>query len=137
MMQITRRLEIDAGHRLLKHAGKCRHVHGHRFVFDVTVSAEQLDEVGRIIDFGEVKRILGGWLDEHWDHGFILTADDPLREFLQTHELKHYVLPWAPTAENIATYFFKQARDLMRQVGIDVVTVRVWETPNCWAEVGE
>ena len=136
-IEITRRLEIDAGHRLLKHEGKCRHVHGHRYVFDVTVSAEKLDEVGRVIDFGEVKRVLGGWLDDNWDHGFILGPDDPLLFWLEEHEMKRFVLAWAPTAENIASYFFTVASELMGRAGISVTKVRVWETPNCWAEVVE
>ena len=136
-IEITRRLEIDAGHRLLKHEGKCRHVHGHRYVFDVTVTAPALDEVGRVIDFGEVKRLLGGWLDDNWDHGFILGPDDPLLFWLEEHEMKRFVLSCAPTAENIASYFFIVARELMGRAGISVAKVRVWETPNCWAEVGE
>jgi 6-pyruvoyltetrahydropterin/6-carboxytetrahydropterin synthase len=50
-MKVIRRIEIDAGHRLLKHEGKCRNLHGHRYVFEVEAQSKQLDSVGRGIDF--------------------------------------------------------------------------------------
>ena len=62
MVRITRRLEIDSGHRLMKHEGKCRNYHGHRYVFEATVEGPGLDEVGRIVDFSVIKERLGGWL---------------------------------------------------------------------------
>jgi 6-pyruvoyltetrahydropterin/6-carboxytetrahydropterin synthase len=132
MLTITRRLEIDAGHRLVNHESKCKNVHGHRYVFEVEVRGE-LDQVGRVIDYGVIKSTLGGWLDSHWDHGFIAEDGDPLVETLLRYGMKVFVLNAPPTAENIAKYFFGIASGLMQQSGITVVSVTVHETPNCKA----
>jgi 6-pyruvoyltetrahydropterin/6-carboxytetrahydropterin synthase len=132
----TRRLEFDYGHRLLTHEGKCAHVHGHRGVVEVECSAPELDTVGRVIDFAEVKRLVGGWLDERWDHAFIVgEADRDMRDFLELHEQRHFVLPVVePTAEHLAHYVGRMAETLLAPRGITVVRLRLYETPNGWAE---
>ena len=55
MIEITRRLEFDAGHRVLGHEGKCKNLHGHRYSAEITVTAPDLDGLGRVIDFGVIK----------------------------------------------------------------------------------
>ncbi len=136
MITCTRVLEIDAGHRLINHEGKCRNVHGHRYKFEIKCEASRLDDVGRVIDFGEIKRLVGGWLDEEWDHGFIHHCNDPIAEAMKHADrtMKFYAMGVAPTAENIASEVLKHARELLRPGGIRVVSVRCWETPNCWAD---
>lgn len=132
---ITRKLEGDIGHRLMGHEGKCRNVHGHRYVFEIEVTAPDLDRVGRIIDFSVIKAVLGGWIDEHWDHGFLFQMGDPIEAFLTEHGQRSYALDNPPTAENIAAHFLGIARDLMHEHEIKVVSVKLWETPNCFALV--
>lgn len=132
---ITRRLEIDAGHRLMKHESKCRNVHGHRYIVEVSCTATQLDEVGRILDFSVVKTVFGGWLDTHWDHGFIAQQGDPIIDWLDANKMKVYELGEPPTAENMSKYLFRKARQLLEPHGVTVVGIRVHETPNCVAEL--
>lgn len=132
MITITRKLEIDAGHRLQNHESKCRNVHGHRYVFEVECTAIGLDSIGRVIDFSVIKAELGGWLDEHWDHGFIYEQGDRLGGMMGEHS-KVYEMPSTPTAENMAAYFLAKARFLMAVHSIEVVSVKLWETPNCYA----
>lgn len=132
-MQITKRLEIDAGHRLLKHEGKCRHLHGHRYAFEITVEAPQLDEVGRVIDFSVIKRRVGAWLDKNLDHAFIAQEGDPVIAFLKKHKMRHFILPWPPTAENLARRVRFEAEYLLRRE-VAVVKVVCYETPTSWAE---
>lgn len=133
MITITRKLEADVGHRLMGHESKCRNVHGHRYVFEVEVSADELDTVGRVIDFSVIKEKLGGWLDEHWDHAFLFQKGDPIESFLEAHDQRRFMMMVPPTAENIAHLFRGVAIDLMAEHGIKVESVRVWETPNCFA----
>ncbi len=133
MITITRRLEIDAGHRLMNHESKCRNAHGHRYAFEVEVSADELDELGRVIDFSVVKTVLGGWLDDNWDHAFIYQRGDSVGTWLEANDQKHYAVDFAPTAENLAADFLATARKLLAPVKITVVSVRLWETPNCCA----
>lgn len=135
MPTIVQRLEFDAGHRLLKHEGKCANVHGHRYVCEVEIQAPGLDNVGRVLDFGEVKRVLGGWLDREWDHGFIAQEGDPIIFFLVQHNQKHDVLPVPPTAENmvdtLAAVFQKELHKLPFPLSVE--SVQLWETPGCRA----
>lgn len=137
MTTITRRLEFDYAHRVIGHEGKCRHLHGHRGVAEVTVQAPGLDEVGRVIDFGAVKQLVGSWVDEHWDHNALLRHDDPLlADPVQAVRLcgrQPYVMSGNPTAENIAQELFRIASALL-PAQLKVVRVRIWETPNCCAD---
>lgn len=134
---VTRRIEFDAGHRVLGHQGKCKHLHGHRYVVDVTVSAADLDSLGMVVDFGKIKELLGGWIDQNWDHNLLLNSGDPLCwcvDFHEAVERKPYLFTDEnPTAEVIARHLFGIAGELLRSLPIRVVEVKVSETPNCWA----
>ena len=62
-MRITRRLEFDAGHRIPHHESQCRHLHGHRYAIEVTVSGDVIvddrdPEQGMVADFGEIKALV-------------------------------------------------------------------------------
>ena len=130
-------IEFDAAHRLPNHPGKCRSLHGHRYRVEITCSAAQLDHVGVVLDFGEIKHRIGGWIDEHWDHGSILCADDwrLIAHLKHDPNQKVFVVPFQPSAENLATYLLRKSRELLTDIEhVDVVKVRLWETPNCWAE---
>ena len=75
-LTIMRRIKFCAGHRLHRHGGKCEFFHGHNYVADFYVTGDEVDDVGRVIDFADLKRLFKGWLDEHWDHGFVLNEAD-------------------------------------------------------------
>lgn len=135
MITVTRRLEFDAGHRLLAHEGKCRNVHGHRYVAEITCRAPELDLVGRVIDFSAIKACVGGWLDEDWDHAFIAQVNDPIIAWLIKNGQRCSVLSQPPTAENLALEILRRAAMLLEPAGITVARVKLYETPNCWAEV--
>ena len=135
MARITRKLDgVDAGHRLMKHEGKCKNYHGHRYSFEVTIESDELDEVGRVVDFSVVKSLVGGWLDREWDHGMLLQEGDPLIEAMQAESVKLVVMPDPPTIEHLVRYVFDAAVSLLDDYPIRVVNVRGYETPNCWAD---
>lgn len=129
----TKWLEFDAGHRLMKHESKCRNAHGHRYRVGVTAVADKLDGVGRVVDFSVIKEKVGGWIDEYWDHGFIIEKGDPLFEALSADHSKVFELPDAPTAENLAKFLFETANQLLHRAGVLVVKIECWETPTCVA----
>lgn len=135
-IQITRRLEIDAGHRLMRHESKCRNVHGHRYAFEVTVEGPGLDEVGRVIDFGVVKEKVGGWLNDTFDHGMIVEDGDPIIPWLANHDQKTVVLDCAPSIENLVRIVFEKCAELLPEP-LRIVHVRGYETPTCWADIYE
>jgi len=138
---ITRRLEFDAAHRVLGHENKCKHLHGHRYRAEITFEAG-LDNLGRVIDFGVVKQIVGKWIDDNWDHNIILNSWDEFAKLLQTGSFEKtngrriYVLNGRnPTAENMSEELFKQCVELLKDSAhVTVLKVRIYETPNCWAD---
>lgn len=154
MITITQDFHWDAGHRLLNHEGKCKYLHGHRYKAEVTLEAPQLDKLGRVIDFGEVKKIIGDWIDQHWDHNMILNPQDDLAKlwigadgekflFAQNVFVKENIFagkpPYImyhdtnPTAENIALELFNKSVSLLHGKEVEVLCVRIHETPNCRA----
>ncbi len=135
---ITRKLEFDAGHRVMNHESKCATLHGHRYVVEVTAEAEQLDHIGRIIDFSVLKEKIGTWLDQAWDHNVIIFKDDiETIKALQSIPRKKdpYISDWNPTAENMADFLLKRiCPEVLAGSAVTVTKVTVWETPNCRAE---
>lgn len=135
----TRRIEFDAGHRVTRHESKCRNVHGHRYRVEITVQADEVDGVGRVVDFGVVKKIVGSWVDDHLDHGYLAHPKDTVTDTLRAMGHKVFVMPerlGEPTAENIAALMAEVSEDLLAGIraGLKVTRVRVYETPNCWAD---
>ena len=142
-LTIMRRIKFCAGHRLHRHGGKCEFFHGHNYVADFYVTADEVDDVGRVIDFADLKRLFKGWLDEHWDHGFLLNEADEngIHAIKQVEPSKYYILPSNPTAENMAQYLLSEVcPKLLADTGVRATKVVIWETDDSFAEasvVGE
>lgn len=140
MLTCTRRLEWDAMHRVPNHENKCAAWHGHRYVAEISCAAEQLDDRGRIIDFGVIKELVGGWIDRHWDHTAILMTGDPdpvAQAVAASNERNGRPVYWMaapPTAENLVADLARVAEELLAPRGVEVVKIRLWETPNGSAE---
>ena len=148
-IQAKRYHDISVGHRVVGHEGKCRHFHGHNYRVHFTCEAHiekdlPVDEIGRVIDFGEIKRRLCMWLEDNWDHKFIYCITDPVIKFLcekseyTTHEnivIQSFVaVPFNPTAENMASYLLTTIGPLMlKGTGIQLVDVTIEETAKCSA----
>lgn len=152
----TRTLEFDAAHRVLHHEGKCRHLHGHRYTAEITVSQSMrdatpgLDDLGRVVDFSYVKRVAGKWIDDNWDHNALLNSSDPLlRAEVNLHDGSSVIDYWKfngrepylflnsnPTAENIARELYGKCKEMF-PADLVVLMVRIWETPNCYADYSE
>jgi len=133
----TRKLEFDAAHRVKRHESKCKNLHGHRYVVEVTAQAPQLDALGRVVDFGELKAKLGGWIDEYWDHETILWVEDKALGDAISGETGQpiYYLADNPTAENMAKYLLEEICPSLFTAPLKVVKITLRETPNCWVEV--
>ena len=138
MITCTRRLEWDAMHRIPLHESKCKAFHGHRYAAELTCSADHLDSLGRVVDFGVIKQIVGAWIDDNWDHTAILMRGDPEAGILaEANERLGRPVYWMdahPTAENIVEELGRVANRLLAGTGVTVVRIRLWETPNCSAE---
>lgn len=138
MITCTRRLEWDAMHRIPLHESKCRAFHGHRYAAEITCLASDLDGLGRVVDFSVIKQLVGGWIDQHWDHTAILMRSDPeappLAEANARLGKPVYWMDGHPTAENVVADLARVAQELLGPSGVEVVRIRLWETPNGTAE---
>lgn len=136
MLTCTRRLEWDAMHRIPRHESKCAAWHGHRYAAEITCAAESLDDRGRVIDFGVIKQIVGGWIDATWDHTAILMRDDPdpaAAVIAASNAAAGRPVYWMdvhPTAENIVAELARVAQELLAPTGVQIERIRLWETPN-------
>ncbi len=143
-MLITRRLEFDAGHRIPNHTSQCRHLHGHRYAIEITLSgdiitAEGQSEQGMVMDFSDVKRIAKEKLVDTWDHAFLVyRGDRAVCDFLASlKEHRTVVLDVVPTAENLAQAAFNILDPAYRDIygnHLRLERVRLYETPNNWAD---
>jgi 6-pyruvoyltetrahydropterin/6-carboxytetrahydropterin synthase len=147
----VRRLQFCAGHRVYKHESKCAYLHGHNYVvfFHAKVQSDAkekrgggagLDQLGRVIDFAVLKERFAPWIEANWDHGFILWEKDEeaIAALKQVSEQKLFLLKANPTAENMAIYLLQVvAPAVLSGSGVEVTKVVLWETENCFVEVGE
>jgi 6-pyruvoyltetrahydropterin/6-carboxytetrahydropterin synthase len=138
---ITKRYEWDMAHRIPNHAGKCARLHGHRYVAEIDITGPLVDvagasDEGMVIDFYALKQVLEANFGD-WDHRCMIYRGDQSFLGIATDKAKVmgiFLVPYIPTAENIA-------RDMMTKIneGLPVrvlcTRVRVYETPNGWAEV--
>lgn len=132
-MTCTRRLTFCAGHRVLGHEGKCANPHGHNYAAEITVNGVE-DPLGRVLDFGVIKSVVGAWLDTQWDHKFLINGEDiELLNALSAFPV--YQFPGNPTAEVIAHELYAMTTTLLQPYGVKVTHIRLWETENCWADV--
>jgi 6-pyruvoyltetrahydropterin/6-carboxytetrahydropterin synthase len=129
MFRVTKEIFFCYGHRLLNYAGKCRNLHGHNGKAVITIETAELDQLGMVVDFSELKRAIGSWIDENLDHKLILHRDDPLIPELRRLNEAFLVMDVNPTAENIAKMIF----DRVLSKGLAVVEVTLWETDTSFA----
>ncbi len=143
-MQITTRLEFDAGHRIPSHKSQCRNLHGHRYAIEITLSGdiirqEGASDDGMVMDFSDVKAIARQAIVDVWDHAFLVyKGDTAVMEFLATMPgHKTVVMDSIPTAENMAAEAFRILEALYRDTygtHLKLERVRLYETPNSWAD---
>lgn len=129
MYSVVREIHFSYGHRLVGHQGKCRHVHGHNGRVQIEVASERLDSLGMVIDFSEISRTIGKWIDENLDHVLILWEKDPLVSVLKERGEKILIVAENPTAEYLARRIFEEARKLK----LPIAKVTVWETNDSCA----
>jgi 6-pyruvoyltetrahydropterin/6-carboxytetrahydropterin synthase len=117
MFEVAVTETFAAGHALRNYRGKCERVHGHNYRVCVTMQGERLDDIGMLVDFGEIKRVLRDAI-AYLDHQFI----NDLPPFDKIN----------PSAENMAKYFCEQMQkgldEGMGKVPVHIHSVQVWET---------
>ncbi|HUB77807.1 MAG TPA: 6-carboxytetrahydropterin synthase QueD [Bryobacteraceae bacterium] len=119
MFEVTIEETFAAGHALRNYHGKCENVHGHNYRCQVTIEGGELDDIGLLVDFVELKRVVHGVLDR-MDHQW-------LNEFPPFDVLN-------PSAENMARYIYQQVADGLKvRQGVRIALVKLWETDTAYA----
>jgi len=143
-MEITTRMEFDSGHRIPNHKSNCKNLHGHRYAIEVTLKGDIIDkenesDYGMVMDFKDAKELIRKTIVEPWDHAFIVFEEDlEVINFLNTLDNhKTVILKKVPTAENMALIALKILKDSFQKKYRDQIIpikVRLFETPNNWAD---
>lgn len=143
MISAERYHDISCGHRVAGHESKCAHLHGHNYrihfkVVSHNLSEENqtgLDSLGRVLDFGVIKEKLCMWLEDKWDHKFLVWEKDMWADVLYQLDRQGTVLvPFNPTAENMADHLLLVVGPAaLTGTGCTLISVRVDETRKCSA----
>jgi len=145
---ISRKGNFDSGHRVMNEAMKCFNLHGHTYLYELTFSFENMEEIGYAIDFKEIKRVFCQWIDDILDHGMILNPKDTkIIETTKEYKSKLWLMSLNgedeycnPTVENIAKEVFLAMVVLSETLykdtptGLAIHKIKIYETPNCWTE---
>ena len=119
MFEVTIEETFAAGHALRNYRGKCENVHGHNYRAEVTLRGAELNAIGLLVDFVELKRVVHAVLDR-MDHQWL--NDFPPFDALN------------PSAENMAKYIYDEvSAGLTAKEGVRVTCVRLWETDTASA----
>ncbi len=129
MFQVTREFHFAYAHRLLNEVGKSALLHGHNGKVSVTLGGETLNAIGMVMDFVEMKKHIGEWLEEQFDHAVLLHRADPIVSVLQAAGQRVIALEVQPTPENLAKLIYERCQ----QTKLPVVEVTVWETASRYA----
>jgi 6-pyruvoyltetrahydropterin/6-carboxytetrahydropterin synthase len=115
MYTISKEFSFDASHSLegLPMGHPCTRLHGHTYTVIVELTAPELDEVGFVLDYRELK-LIKTFIDEHLDHRHL-----------------NDIVDFNPTAENLALYLFNRFAGLdFVPIGKYISAVTVKETPK-------
>ncbi|AYP69990.1 QueD-like 6-pyruvoyl-tetrahydropterin synthase [Mycobacterium phage CRB2] len=130
MIELTVKHHFSAGHRIPGLPGegaKCSNLHGHTFGVAWSFEVRSLD-AGEM-EFAEAKKALRAWVDDHFDHGYLVApGDDGLVDYLQSQGHKFAYVEPVPTTEAIAAALLEAANDL--RLGATCVRVHVTEGPH-------
>lgn len=146
--------DFCAGHRVHGHESKCAHLHGHNYRVHFTIEGETdtfydvdlgeiesykrsggTDAIGRVMDFSVIKSKLCEWLEENWDHKFLVWEKDPICSYLTDIDPEGTVwVPFNPTAENMAEYLVMEVGpNQLRDTGCKLISCEIEETRKCSA----
>ena len=142
-MKIVKIIQWDMGHRVLNHRSICKGLHGHRYKAEICVSGDLVSESGTseegmVIDFADIKKISKKFIPEKLDHAFMAwEKDEELISFFNNSEgHKAVIVPFTPTAENVAAYIFDNIQDKFQDIyktGLQLYSIKLWETPSSYA----
>jgi 6-pyruvoyltetrahydropterin/6-carboxytetrahydropterin synthase len=132
-MKIAKEFRWEMGHRLQCHKGKCYNLHGHSYKLIVEFTGK-LNETGMVLDYFDVKEIVGPIVDK-LDHTVVVSKnDEQLLQVMQKLNTAHVIVDFDTTAENLCYHFLNRIKEKKLPNNITEIKVRVCETENTYAE---
>ena len=142
----TKTFTFDAAHRLADHPGLCKNLHGHTYKLEVTAeAATEGVHSDMVIDFGELSKLVKENIVSLFDHATIInacntrdTAETELHQYLIKHCMRYILLPYKPTAENMAKFIMTALQLKVFEVfgdNLEITCIRLYETPTSFVEV--
>lgn len=131
--RVTKQITTETSHRIWNHSGACKNIHGHSYVFEVTIEGDVDSDTGMVCDFKSLKSIMQSTIGD-WDHALILHNKDSFVWTIDTLGTKLIVVDWMPTAENMAADISRSISAHYRDTTDEVISVKVWETSTSCAE---
>ena len=122
MLTIIKYFEFEAAHKLPKHPGKCKFVHGHSYKLEIGISGLINPDTGMIADFSQLKLMVKEMIIDRLDHSYFNELN--LGEFPSS----------CPTAENMVEWIVSQLQPRAALLGCEVVLVQLWETSGSRVE---
>ncbi len=119
---------FSAAHFLRNYKGKCEALHGHNWKVEIVVSRSDLDSLGMVIDFCDLKKIADSVLDE-LDHKNL----NDIEYFSAKASGASGAKAHNPSSENIARYIYEEVANNLASYNCTITEVRVWETENSCA----
>jgi 6-pyruvoyltetrahydropterin/6-carboxytetrahydropterin synthase len=107
--------------------------------------SDETDNIGRVMDFSVIKEKLCMWLEDNWDHKFLMWENDPIFIYfgslyvpndddLSILDGSMVSVPFNPTAENMAKYLVDViAPKQLMGTGVQLIACKVEETRKCSA----
>ncbi len=106
---------VSSAHQLRGYDGMCERIHGHNWVIEAEISGERLNDIGILVDFIDLQNLLDKKVAE-LDH-----------INMNEHE---WFLKENATSENMAKRFYRYLKDALKDEGVRVEEVSVWETED-------
>ena len=134
MYQIRIEFTFDSGHRLLDYNGKCAYPHGHTYRAEVFLESQTLDRLGLVYDFTGLKERIKSWVDENWDHAFLVNSRDSelISGFADVDLVRLYTFQdQNPSCEVMSKVLYEMTVELCE---VAPAKVRLWESVNQFAE---
>ena len=134
MYQIRIEFTFDSGHRLLDYNGKCAYPHGHTYRAEVFIESQSLNDLGLVYDFTDLKDKIKTWVDENWDHSFLVNSQDSEliaglggASLVRLYEFQDE----NPSCEVMSRVLYEKTVALCNLVP---AKVRLWESVNQYSE---
>jgi len=109
---LTKNFSFDSAHRLENYKGKCKNLHGHTYLLEVSVTGKINNKTGMIIDFSILKKVVNDLIIERLDHQYL---NDIIND---------------PTAENMIQWIWNISFRAIKEQGAELFMIKLWETPT-------